>query len=118
MRLRDFEPVISDVTLGEIRDTPDGAKRLAIEGMVGGIAVVKLDNESLSLAEVYVGRGVFPEKYIGDAYHVAVAATNGIPYLVSWNFRHLVKLATKREVNLLNLMNGYGMIEIVTPPEL
>ena len=39
-------------------------------------------------------------------------------FLVSWNFRHMVKVKTKQMVNLINLQNGYKTIEIIAPPEL
>ena len=35
-----------------------------------------------------------------------------------WNFSHLVKVRTRREVNLVNALEGYGPVEIVAPPEL
>lgn len=57
-------------------------------------------------------------KYVADANHVAVAVTHGVGFLASWNFKHLVKVKTRREVNLVNSLNGYGVIEIVAPPEL
>ena len=41
-----------------------------------------------------------------------------VAYLVSWNFSHLVKVQTRREVNLVNALEGYDPIEIVAPPEL
>lgn len=66
----------------------------------------------------YVRRGVFSERTAGDAVHVAIAVTNGISYLASWNFKHLVRIATRREVNLVSSLNGYHPIEIVAPPEL
>ena len=59
-----------------------------------------------------------PEKYTSDANHVAIAVVHGIGYLASWNFRHLVKVNTRREVNLVNALEGYNPIEIVAPPEL
>ena len=43
---------------------------------------------------------------------------NGVDYLCSWNFTHLVKVSTRREVNLVNSLMGYGQVEIVAPPEL
>jgi hypothetical protein len=49
---------------------------------------------------------------------VALATVNGIANLVSWNFDHLVKLRTRREVNLVNALKGYMPIEILAPPEL
>ena len=59
-----------------------------------------------------------PVKYTDDANHVAVAVANGIGYFCSWNFKHLVKVNIRREVNLINAMTGYGPIEIIAPPEL
>ena len=61
---------------------------------------------------------MFSEKYVSDANHVATAVVNGIGYFASWNFRHLVKVQTRRQVNLVNALQGYGAIEIVAPPEL
>ena len=52
---------------------------------------------------------------VEDAVHVAIAVIYKIGILASWNYRHLVKLKTKREVNAINLMNGYNTIEIVDP---
>jgi hypothetical protein len=76
------------------------------------------DEYAYNLAQEYVRRGIFPEKYGSDANHVATAVVNGISYFASWNFRHLVKIQTRREVNLVNALTGYGAIEIVAPQEL
>ena len=60
----------------------------------------------------------FPDRYVADAQHVAIAVVNGVDYLCSWNFTHLVKVSTRREVNLVNSLMGYGQVEIIAPPEL
>lgn len=52
---------------------------------------------------------------IEDAVHIAIATVNSMDILVSWNFRHIVNLKTKREINAINLLNGYGHLEIVEP---
>ena len=117
-RLPDFEPVLSTIVLLEIRDTPDDENRARMEALVTGFPVLAFDEEAYSLAQEYVKRGIFPEKYTSDANHVATAVVNGIGYFVSWNFRHLVKIQTRREVNLVNALRGYGAIEIAAPPEL
>jgi hypothetical protein len=70
------------------------------------------------MADEYVGRGVIPVKFRDDALHVAIAVTHGVPLLASWNFRHLVRLQVRRQINLINALLGYGPIEIVSPPEL
>lgn len=116
--LLEFDAVISSVVLSEIRGTPDADRRRQLEALVGEFEVLALDEEADALAQEYVRRGVFPEKYIDDANHVAIAVTNGIGYLCSWNFTHLVKVNTRREVNVINVSKGYGPLEIFAPPEL
>ena len=117
-RLPGFDRMISTVVLREIEDTPDPERREQMSELVAGIDVVEADQEVLSLAQEYMARNLFPERYASDAIHVAVAVVNGIPYFCSWNFTHLVKVATRREVNLINSLNSYGPIEIIAPPEL
>jgi len=67
------------------------------------------------LAEEYVTRGIIPAKYIEDAVHISLVTVNSIDILVSWNFEHIVKLKTKREVNAVNILLGYPQIEIIEP---
>lgn len=117
-RLPDFEAVISTVVLLEIRDTPDAEKRAKMEKLVSGLEVLAFDEDAYNLAQEYVRSGIFPGKYESDANHVAVAVVNGIGYFASWNFRHIVKVKTRREVNLVNALKGYEPIEIIAPPEL
>ena len=117
-RLQDFEGVISTIVLREIKDTPDPEKRGRMEELVKNLEVLEFNVEADELAQEYVGRGVFPEKYTSDANHVAIAVIHGIGYFVSWNFTHLVKVKTRREINLINALNGYNPIEIIAPPEL
>ena len=117
-RLPDFEVVISSVVLLEIRATPKEERRRQLENLVKDCEVLVFDEEANALAQEYVFREVFSEKYVDDANHVAVAVTNGIGYFCSWNFTHLVRVNIRREVNLINALNGYEPIEIIAPPEL
>lgn len=117
-RCLEMDAVISTITLLEIRNTPNEDKRQKMESLVQNLTVLSFSNEADNLAQEYVRRGVFSEKYTADANHVALAVVHGIGYLASWNFRHLVKVNTRREVNLVNALEGYNPIEIVAPPEL
>ena len=117
-RCLEMDAVISTITLLEIRNTPNEDKREKMENLVQNLTVLNFSNEADNLAQEYVRRGIFPEKFTSDANHVAIAVVHGIGYLASWNFRHLVKVNTRREVNLVNALEGYNPIEIVAPPEL
>ncbi len=79
--------------------------------------ILLLDEEVKELAAKYVEEKIIPQKYIEDAYHLAVASVNDIDVIVSWNFQHIVKLKTKIEVNGVNKLLGYHEIEIVSPEE-
>ncbi len=84
--------------------------------MVGDFVSLSSETSEIkTLAEEYVIRGVIPAKHIEDAIHIAIATVNSLDILVSWNFEHIVKLKTKREVNAINLLLGYNQIEIIEP---
>ena len=117
-RCLEMDAVISTITLLEIRNTPSEDKRQKMENLVQNLTLLSFSDEADNLAQEYVRRGIFPEKFASDANHVALAVVHGIGYLASWNFRHLVRVNTRREVNLVNALEGYNPIEIVAPPEL
>ncbi|MDE3000062.1 MAG: PIN domain-containing protein [Gemmatimonadota bacterium] len=98
-RLPDFAAVISSVVLLEIRATPNDERRTRLENLVQDCEVLVFDEEANALAQEYVDRGVFSERHVDDAHHVAIAVANGIGYFCSWNFKHLVKVNIRREVN-------------------
>ena len=117
-RLASYHANISVLIWQEINDTPDLDRRAAMEALVSHFQVLSITDEALHLSAEYVKQGVFPEKHSADADHVAIASVHGIGYFASWNYKHLVKISARREMNLINALSGYGPIEIVTPPEL
>ncbi len=117
-RLPELIPSVSNIVIAGIAQTPDNERRQAMLDLVRSIPAVHASEEAYGLAQEYVSRGVFPSKYLSDAMHVALATVGGIRNLVSWNFHHLVKLRTRREVNLVNALKGYMPVEILAPPEL
>jgi predicted nucleic acid-binding protein len=74
-------------------------------------------SDSSFLAQEYLREGIFPRHAEDDARHVAIATAGGADFVVSWNFRHLVRVRTRRAVNLVNALKGRP-IEIIAPPEL
>jgi len=66
---------------------------------------------------LYLQEGVVPAKFRDDARHIAVAVVNELDAVISWNYRHMVNIVTKRRVNAVNLKTGYKQIEILSPEE-
>ncbi len=116
--LPNYKVYISEVTVKELEDTKDETLRRKFKSLIKSSKVLKANRRIRDLANAYIERGVFPEKYLSDALHVAVATFYDISYVVSWNFEHLVKVKTRKSVNLVNILEGYREIEIVSPQEL
>ncbi|MDI6891088.1 MAG: PIN domain-containing protein [Thermodesulfovibrionales bacterium] len=109
---------ISDEVIREISRAPE-VRKAQLEGLLREITplLLEIDLETEKLAERYIQEGIIPERYRGDALHIAVAVVNGIEALVSWNFEHIVKLKTRVMVNGVNRLLGYHEIEICSPEE-
>ena len=74
-------------------------------------------NEAYNLARIYISEGLMPASAINDAIHIAIASLNHCDFIVSWNFKHIVKAKTIKGVHVINLREGYSLIEIVSPRE-
>ena len=113
-----YQACVSEITLEELDNTKDDRLRRELKSLVKEFKVLKANNKINELAGKYIDHEVIPDKYFGDALHVAIATFYEISYLVSWNFEHLVKVKTRRLVKLINNLEGYKEIEIVSPQEL
>jgi hypothetical protein len=101
----------------ELRRAPQRVQNLFMQTF-DAADLLPLTDEADDLAELYMVQKVVPAKYADDARHVAIAATHAIPYLVSWNFKHLVNIRREAGFNAINLLHGYPPIRIVSPLEL
>lgn len=113
-----YKVLISEITVNELEDTKDEALKKKFRKLVEVFSILKINSKASDLAHAYVSHGIFPEKYIDDALHVAIATCHDISYVVSWNFEHLVKVKTRKTVNSVNILEGYKEIEIISPQEL
>jgi len=102
----------------ELEATKNEFLRRNFKKLVKGFRILKVNKKIRNLTRIYIEKGIFPERYIDDALHVATASFYNVSYLVSWNFEHLVKVRTRRLVNSVNILEGFSEIEIVSPQEL
>ncbi len=115
--LENYRVCVSTVVKEEINAVSEELRERMMD-KISGFEILESTVEVKNLAEEYIRRIIFPERYKSDAIHVAVAVVNDIDFLISWNFKHLVKVKTRRMVNLVNEISGYPTIEIIAPPEL
>ena len=117
-QIESFDPFISEITVAEIERTPDPALRSKMKEVALQFTSLPLTDDIKGLAYEYVRYGAVPESYLEDAYHIAVAVINEMDCILSWNFRHIVRLKTRDIVKMVNTVNAFRHIEIMTPAEL
>jgi predicted nucleic acid-binding protein len=117
-QVEDFEPYLSEITIVEIERTPDKELGNKMKEVVSRFSVLSLTDEVEWLAKEYIRYGAVPESYPEDAYHIAVTVINEIDFLLSWNFKHLVRRRTRDIVKMVNTISGVRQIEIMTPIEI
>ena len=116
--IRIYDTYISELTIAEIERTPDQTLRDKMKQAVKGFSILEINESVEELTKEYIKYGAVPESYLEDAYHIAVAVLNEMDYLLSWNFRHIVRRRTKDVVRMVNTLRRLKQIEIIAPGEL
>jgi hypothetical protein len=62
--------------------------------------------------------GAVPRKAELDAYHIAVAATHGMEYLLTWNCRHIANAIMRPKIEIICSDADCEPPVICTPDEL
>lgn len=113
-----YETYISELVTAEVdKSEPEDAIKLRDIINKLPVEVLVLTEEISELAGRYIKQKIIPIRYINDAVHIAVASANDLDVIVSWNFKHIVKVKTKIEVKGVNALMGYKEIEIYSPLE-
>lgn len=80
--------------------------------------LLKITEKALSLSVKLVKGGPLPSKAAEDALHIAIAVTNGVDYLLTWNCTHIANASMRSRVEAICRSNGYEPAIICTPEEL
>jgi hypothetical protein len=113
----DYELCASQLVLQEAgAGDPEAAQeRLDV---LSRMTLLETPPEALDLAQELVQAGVLPAKAGADALHIAIAATNLIPYLLTWNCRHLANATMRAQIEAVCARKGSKAPIICTPEEL
>ncbi len=98
------------------RGEPEAIKRR--ESAIRGILLLGTTDQTEGLAEALVKDGPIPAEYPEDALHIALASTNRMDFLLTWNFRHINNARMKSDVMRIVARFGCECPVICTPEEL
>ena len=113
----DFELCTSQLVLQE---AGSGDPEAAQERLVILKAMILLDTTeaAVRLAAELVQAKALAEKAADDALHIAIAADQKIPYLLTWNCRHMANATMRPVIEAVCASKGYKVPIICTPEEL
>ena len=84
--------------------------------MVAG-AVLTITPQVVDLVAAYEARKILAPRYAADMRHIALATIAAVNALVSWNFKHIVRLEKIRLFNAVSVESGYRSLNILSPRE-
>jgi len=113
----EFDLCISALVEEEIsKGDPEAAKRRL--AYVAGINKLTVSALSTEIAEHLITDHAIPIGSEEDAIHIGIAASHGVQYLNTWNYKHINNVHTKLKIEKLIEQQGLFCSIICTPEEL
>lgn len=115
----EYDIYLSALTIQELGNCKDPVLQDKLLEFAYGLPtqVLEATQEINEIGQQFVMEGIIPAKYQDDGIHLAFGLLYDMDYIVSWNFKHLVKPKTKKAVRAFSIKEGYKQIEIITPEE-
>jgi hypothetical protein len=85
---------------------------------VDGVDLLDTSDAVDDLADALVSQGAVPVSQPRDAFHIAIAAVNGVQYLVTWNFKHIANPLLQNRIASVCRDSGFEPPVICTPEQL
>ena len=112
-----FDLLASELVVAEAGAGDRDAARARLES-IQGIKLLNATTDAEELARALIDLGAVPREAVEDAAHIAIAVTNGIDYLVTWNFRHIANATMRSRIEDVCRGAGFDPPVICTPNEL
>jgi len=113
-----YEPYTSDHVVEELLQAPEPRRSEAMDLITRyNVTVLPENQEEQRLAAIYIAEGIIPKKHEKDALHIASTTVNRLDFIVSFNFKHIVKMKTITMTEAVNQRERYHRIGIYSPTE-
>lgn len=85
--------------------------------MIPVAELLPVTEEVIEVLTAYESHRILGPRFRNDMLHIALATVAEVDVLVSWNFRHIVRLDKIQHFNGVNLELGYKTLSIYSPRE-
>jgi DNA-directed RNA polymerase subunit H (RpoH/RPB5) len=112
-----FDLVTSELVVLEASAGDSSAAKERLE-VLKEMRIVKSSAAAQQLASLLIAEAALPRIAFRDAFHVAIAATNGVDFLLTWNCTHLANSTLRDKIDEACVLAGYRPPAIGTPEQL
>ncbi|MEX1041787.1 MAG: type II toxin-antitoxin system VapC family toxin [Pirellulaceae bacterium] len=112
-----YRLVTSQVTVDECGDGDPSAAAERLE-ILEGIPLLDESADAEMLAELLISRKAVPASEPRDALHIATASMNGVQFIATWNFKHILNPHLQARIAGTCREAGYVPPVICTPEQL
>ena len=116
-RRANYDLCVSQLVIDEAQAGDAQAAQDRVE-VLRAMLVLETTRAALVLAKELLRAGALPAKAADDALHIAVAAVHAVPYLLTWNCRHLANAVMRPVIESVCKTKGFSPPIICTPEEL
>ena len=102
-----FVVFASALVISEAGTGDEDAARARLDLLATIPALLDATPEAVELTRTLLDLGAVPRKAADDAAHIAIAATNGVDYLVTWNFRHIANATMRSRIEDVCQQSGH-----------
>ena len=107
-----FELFVSQTVLEESAGGDQEAAQQRLSA-IETLPLLEIAEEAIALAKDLVRMGPLPETAEVDALHIAIAVTNRVDYLLTWNCKHLANAALRSRIERVCRARGYDPVIIL-----
>jgi hypothetical protein len=112
-----FQLVTSQVVIDEIAGGDPQAAGVRLQ-VARGIPILDSTAEAELLTRRLLSPGPLPSNAVADAAHIAIATVHGVPFLLTWNCRHIANAVLRPHIERICIGFGLRPPILCTPEEL
>ena len=109
--------LLSEIVIAELDMAPAEVQNILLSLPEEMMERVELTDEILELRNEYIKAKILGPECIDDATHVAAATVTRADAIPGTLSIYRVRLDKMKAYNQVNLMNGYGILTIISPKE-
>lgn len=111
-----YDVYISETTIAEVMDANEPKRSIMLDYIKQiNYTILEIDENVKEFASNLIKEKILSINQFDDCLHIGCAVVNNCNIIISWNFKHIVRVKTINGVRYVSSMLGYNDIGIYPP---